>query len=625
MDVVTPHTDLLAYISEDIIAFQPVNTENDKTLETLSIDFKSGSVQLLPSEPQKGSPVPVVAILGICKLFKGFAVVVATAATVVATVLGAEIFEVTEVKVITPREFRLGRDNRKLIKLLADGFMPNGTGRTLYFSYFYDITLSAQRTSLVARDASPAMQTAAGRAELQYFWNAALLKPINAAGAHKFVVPAMLGFVQQLSGLKFHADKAAGGTTGGTTSASLVLIARRSVHRAGTRHWRRGADSEGRVANFVETEQLLQLEPKPGEEAPTISSYVQIRGSIPLLWTEMPNLKYKPTKQIAIDELQLPAFKKHANSLKDQYKEAMAINLINQHGGEGKLAKAFQDFSDRYACAGNTSFKYVPFDFHKECGTKSYHRLSILWDQISSDMSRYGYFLHTPKGVVSKQMGVVRTNCIDCLDRTNVVQGMLGRKALEATLTSLGLLAKDATLPSAYPEVEKDFKILWADHGDAIALQYAGTGALKSGFTRTGKRTYGGILDDGYKSIARYYLNNFADGRKQDAVDLVTGSYIPDHGSKSPFKRQYGPLFPLAAALVCFYYGISRIFHAFNSLVTSQSSEFDSRDLAVNGFAPILVGAILILTVMKIGKHLVNKPQLCPQLAATVLVAKKLK
>ena len=51
----------------------------------------------------------------------------------------------------------------------------------------------------------------------------------------------------------------------------------------------------------------------------------------------------------------------------------------------------------------------------------------------------------------------------------------------------------------------------------------AGTGALKSGFTRTGKRTMGGILDDGYKSVARYYLNNFQDGKKQDAVDLVTG------------------------------------------------------------------------------------------------------
>jgi hypothetical protein len=39
--------------------------------------------------------------------------------------------------------------------------------------------------------------------------------------------------------------------------------------------------------------------------------------------------------------------------------------------------------------------------------------------------------------------------------------------------------------------------------------QYAGTGALKSGFTRTGKRTLAGLIDDGVKSMTRYYLNNF--------------------------------------------------------------------------------------------------------------------
>jgi hypothetical protein len=31
-----------------------------------------------------------------------------------------------------------------------------------------------------------------------------------------------------------------------------------------------------------------------------------------------------------------------------------------------------------------------------------------------------------------------------------------------------------ATLPEAYPEVERLFKILWADHGDALSTQYAG-------------------------------------------------------------------------------------------------------------------------------------------------------
>ena len=38
---------------------------------------------------------------------------------------------------------------------------------------------------------------------------------------------------------------------------------------------------------------------------------------------------------------------------------------------------------------------------------------------------------------------------------------------------------------------------------------------MKSGFTRTGKRTFGGMLDDGRKSVSRYYLNNFRDGKKQ--------------------------------------------------------------------------------------------------------------
>ena len=80
----------------------------------------------------------------------------------------------------------------------------------------------------------------------------------------------------------------------------------------------------------------------------------------------------------------------------------------------------------------------------------------------------------------------------------------------------------------ACAQVEAKFKVLWANHGDDISRQYAGTGALKSGFTRTGKRTYGGLVDDGVKSLTRYYLNNFCDGRKQDAFDLITGTYTVD-------------------------------------------------------------------------------------------------
>jgi hypothetical protein len=56
---------------------------------------------------------------------------------------------------------------------------------------------------------------------------------------------------------------------------------------------------------------------------------------------------------------------------------------------------------------------------------------------------------------------------------------------------------------------------VWADHADAIAKAYGGSGALKSDFTRTNKRTMKGVMEDGYKSVTRYLKNSFFDGARQ--------------------------------------------------------------------------------------------------------------
>lgn len=57
--------------------------------------------------------------------------------------------------------------------------------------------------------------------------------------------------------------------------------------------------------------------------------------------------------------------------------------------------------------------------------------------------------------------------------------------------------------------------LVWADHADAIATAYGGSGALKSDFTRTNKRTRKGLLEDGMKSVLRYIKNNYFDGARQ--------------------------------------------------------------------------------------------------------------
>lgn len=73
------------------------------------------------------------------------------------------------------------------------------------------------------------------------------------------------------------------------------------------------------------------------------------------------------------------------------------------------------------------------------------------------------------------QSGVLRTNCIDCLDRTNVAQYAYGLEALGRQLHAMGLTDK--------PKVDADSSIaaalmdMYQSMGDALAQQYGGSAA----------------------------------------------------------------------------------------------------------------------------------------------------
>lgn len=107
------------------------------------------------------------------------------------------------------------------------------------------------------------------------------------------------------------------------------------------------------------------------------------------------------------------------------------------------------------------------------------------------------------------------------------------------------------------PTLDKALRYAWADHGDSASQHYAGTGALKSGFTRTGKRTLDGYADDGWKSCVRYYKNNFADGVRQDMIDLGTGRFAGDSLNKSGLNYGDGrsPLLLVGVGLWLILYG----------------------------------------------------------------------
>lgn len=73
------------------------------------------------------------------------------------------------------------------------------------------------------------------------------------------------------------------------------------------------------------------------------------------------------------------------------------------------------------------------------------------------------------------QSGVLRTNCIDCLDRTNVAQYAYGLAALGRQLNAMGLtdqpkLDADSSIAAALMD-------MYQSMGDALAQQYGGSAA----------------------------------------------------------------------------------------------------------------------------------------------------
>jgi hypothetical protein len=77
------------------------------------------------------------------------------------------------------------------------------------------------------------------------------------------------------------------------------------------------------------------------------------------------------------------------------------------------------------------------------------------------------------------------------------------------------------------PALESVFREGWTDNADVLSYLYTGTPALKTDFTRTGKRTYRGALNDGINSVTRYYINNFTDGHYHDCLDICSLRLIP--------------------------------------------------------------------------------------------------
>lgn len=373
---------------------------------------------------------------------------------------------------------------------------------------------------------------------LQFFWNLHLASPFIEDGDHAYVLPVMQGFVGQRvfsinpSPSKDPATKISEAVEDAKdivetqerpeadSNFLLTLISRRSIMRLGLRYLRRGVDEEGHTANSVETEQVLSRASwNPSDK---IYSFTQYRGSIPLFFSQSP-YAFKPIPVLQRSfSTNHAAFKRHFSNLVSRYGDIQIVLLVDKHGGEAEIGQQYEEHTKQLIAEDGISgvkpgFEW--FDFHAVCRGMRFENVSILMDTLGGTLDKFGTTVEVDGQLSSRQKGVLRTNCMDCLDRTNVVQSACGSKALENQLRNEGVevdLQTDTTT--------QWFNTLWADNGDAISKQYSSTAALKGDYTRTRKRDYRGALNDFGLTLSRYYNNIVNDYFSQAAIDYLLGN-----------------------------------------------------------------------------------------------------
>jgi hypothetical protein len=547
------------------------------------------------------------AILGFVRFTQGYYVVLVTRRRLVARIGSHRVYEARGTTTVSLCELEQQSffSRRRDDDIYREQFCTFDTSQYFYYSHTYDLTNTLQ-TNMT----TPARTDGAVILRAKFLWNEHLLKPTNmclregvappaerAAGeggassghherppAHEllrsvlnewagWVVRAIRGCVAQ-----FPLECSTG-------SILLTLIGRTSKNFAGARYLRRGVNDDGNVANYVEVEQIV-CDTTSLVESDTkglFSSYVQVRGSVPVHWHHPMVQRPKPPIKLGLCDPKYPATQKHfAEIVEDLGVPVIVVNLLKSHEKktrEGVLTteyvKALRTICRgissqlRSACEGDMSKKnpeitegdpltdknressidpgaktltdakrsavedeeaedtdaeedssaspirYVAFDL-RNSADRAWNYMTCIAER---ECDHVDMFACTTKAA-RLQHGVVRSNCVDCIDRTNMAQFFFGLHALGKQLQYLGKIYSNVDL-SQSPTVYNLMLHMYLLLGDSIAIQYGGSAQVGAGLLHRG------LAWDKIMGIKRLYNNIVVDKDKQTVTNLFLGLYQP--------------------------------------------------------------------------------------------------
>jgi len=518
--------------------------------------------------------VSAFGLAGFVRFLEGYYIILITKRRKVGVIGHHTIYKIEDTSIIyIPYDTREQHpDEQRYLKM----FQATDLSSNFYFSYSYDLTHSLQynlsdpvflhqnsMSQRVRLSDVPGTETGRftyiPRYQEKYVWNQYLLKDLKAIDAD-WQLPIIHGFVDQSNVSIFGKP------------VYVTLIARRSRKYAGTRFLKRGANYDGDVGNEVETEQIACDASIGIDKMGHYTSFVQMRGSVPAQWAQdMSKIQPKPPIFIETQDPYALTAGQHFNLLLEQHGSPLVvINLVKKRERRKHESLLSEEFTKHISYLNQFlpdkhKMQYIHFDMARCNKAKEANVMGRLSNIAYRSVKETGIFhsrrtpyLHLQPAWQSahkadlinktkvkderlvpllRQTGIIRTNCVDCLDRTNTAQFAVGKCALAFQLHALGVLSE--------PQLEFDtdcvrmLEEMYEDQGDTLALQYGGSALVHriKSYRKLAPWTSKG--NDIMQTMRRYYSNTLSDAEKQNTMNVFLGIFVPEAGKPPIWEKEY--------------------------------------------------------------------------------------
>lgn len=306
-----------------------------KNTSHISISKENQKIKVLSEyTPKIGSGTQVHSILGLLHGKVNSYLMGVSRATFVGNILSSRIFKIEDVVYLSSMGNEssniIPEEDEKYIEMIREFLKRNN----LFFSDSYDLTLSMEKYFKNLFSSKNSSSFIFPQTTQHFCWNYNLTRSIDSVELSGFIHPVINGYV----GIRTVSDY--------SREFNYIIISRKDSRRSGMRFLVRGNDKNGFAANFAESEQIVIEKNRSDGGKANLMSYVQIRGSIPFLWTQAPNLQLNPSIVPRSDYTgNFNTFKKHIGDCVGNYGKTVLINLIDKKNDQKNIGEYFLNLS----------------------------------------------------------------------------------------------------------------------------------------------------------------------------------------------------------------------------------------------------------------------------------------